>query len=129
MEERCKHLEEKSQLLCDLANEKSNNLVVTGGWPKQLPSIKVLSRFAHLKENVYNHRHQSLEYLLVESSRLSLDDNHTENEICLYNDLKATRVELEKHKQKIEQLEQEKQEIIDVMHQAAVSLRYFWNFV
>nr|XP_012230750.1 PREDICTED: putative leucine-rich repeat-containing protein DDB_G0290503 isoform X2 [Linepithema humile] len=76
MEERCKHLEEKSQLLCDLANEKSNNLAVT-------------------------------------------DDNHTENEICLYNDLKATRAELEKHKQKIEQLEQEKQEIVAVMHQAA----------
>lgn len=29
-EERCKNLEEKSQLLCDLASEKSNNLVVAG---------------------------------------------------------------------------------------------------
>lgn len=65
--------------------------------------------------------------MLVVSSRLSLDDNHTENEICLYNDLKATRAELEKHKQKIEQLEREKQEIVAVMHQAAVSLHYFRN--
>jgi len=30
MEERCKHLEEKSQLLCDLASEKSNNIAVIG---------------------------------------------------------------------------------------------------
>ncbi|EFN80620.1 hypothetical protein EAI_04204 [Harpegnathos saltator] len=77
MEERCKRLEEKSQLLCDLASEKSNNLVVT-------------------------------------------DDNlHTENEVHLYNDLKAARAEMEKQQRKIEQLEAEKQEIVAVMHKAA----------
>ncbi|EFN61444.1 hypothetical protein EAG_10820 [Camponotus floridanus] len=76
IEERCKHLEEKSQLLCDLASEKSNNLVVT-------------------------------------------DNNHTENEICLYNDLTAARAQLEQQREKIEQLEREKQEIVTVMYQAA----------
>ncbi|XP_018361180.1 PREDICTED: synaptonemal complex protein 1-like [Trachymyrmex cornetzi] len=76
MEKRCKHLEEKSQLLCELASEKSNNIAVT-------------------------------------------DNSHTENEVCLYNDLMATRAELEKQKEKIEQLEREKQEIVAVMHQAA----------
>ncbi|KYQ47435.1 hypothetical protein ALC60_13556 [Trachymyrmex zeteki] len=76
MEKRCKHLEEKSQLLCDLASEKSNNIAIT-------------------------------------------DNSHTENEICLYNDLMAARVELEKQKEKIKQLEREKQEIVAVMHQAA----------
>jgi hypothetical protein len=30
MDERYKRLEEKSQLLCDLASEKSNNLTVAG---------------------------------------------------------------------------------------------------
>ncbi|RLU18517.1 hypothetical protein DMN91_008874 [Ooceraea biroi] len=76
MGERCKHLEEKSQLLCDLASEKSNNLTVS-------------------------------------------DDNHTQNEVCLYNDLMAARAELERQKETIEQLEKEKREIVDVMHQAA----------
>ncbi|CAL1678078.1 unnamed protein product [Lasius platythorax] len=47
------------------------------------------------------------------------DDNHTENEICLYNDLTAARAELAQQKEKIEQLEREKQEIVTVMHQAA----------
>ncbi|XP_011066214.1 PREDICTED: putative leucine-rich repeat-containing protein DDB_G0290503 [Acromyrmex echinatior] len=47
------------------------------------------------------------------------DNNHTENEVCLYNDLTAARAELEKQKKKIEQLEREKQEIVAVMHQAA----------
>ncbi|XP_024877349.1 golgin IMH1-like [Temnothorax curvispinosus] len=78
MEERCKHLEEKSQLLCDLASEKSNNIAVTAS-----------------------------------------DNNHTENEVCLYNDLMAARAELERQREKIEQLEREKQEIVAVMHQAA----------
>ncbi|XP_011873810.1 PREDICTED: spindle pole body component 110-like [Vollenhovia emeryi] len=76
MEGRCKHLEEKSQLLCDLASEKSNNITVT-------------------------------------------DNNHTENEICLYNDLMTARAELERQREKIKQLEREKQEIVAVMHQAA----------
>ncbi|XP_072745731.1 uncharacterized protein [Anoplolepis gracilipes] len=47
------------------------------------------------------------------------DNNHTENEICLYNDLTAARAELEQQREKIEQLEREKQEIITVLHQAA----------
>ncbi|KYN37275.1 hypothetical protein ALC56_08332 [Trachymyrmex septentrionalis] len=76
MEERCKHLEEKSQLLCEFASGKSNNIAVT-------------------------------------------DNGHTENEVCLYNDLMAARAELEKQKEKNEQLEREKQEIVTVMHQAA----------
>lgn len=58
--------------------------------------------------------------------RLS-DNNHTENEICLYNDLMAARADLERQREKIEQLEKEKQEIVAVMHQAAVSLHYFRN--
>ncbi|XP_012533312.2 golgin subfamily A member 4 [Monomorium pharaonis] len=76
IEERYKHLEEKSQLLCDLASEKSNNITVT-------------------------------------------DNGHTQNEICLYNDLMAARAELDRQREKIEQLEREKQEIVAVMHQAA----------
>ncbi|XP_014483292.1 PREDICTED: myosin-2 heavy chain-like [Dinoponera quadriceps] len=76
VEERCKHLEEKSQLLCELASEKSNNLVVA-------------------------------------------DNKHTENEMHLYNDLQATRAELEKERRKTKQLETEKQEIVAVMHRAA----------
>lgn len=54
-----------------------------------------------------------------------VDDYHTENEVHLYNDLKAVRAELEKQQRRIEQLEMEKQEIVAVMHQAAVSLHYF----
>ncbi|XP_011346726.2 myosin-16 isoform X1 [Ooceraea biroi] len=53
------------------------------------------------------------------------DDNHTQNEVCLYNDLMAARAELERQKETIEQLEKEKREIVDVMHQAAVSSHYF----
>ncbi|XP_025269374.1 cingulin-like protein 1 [Camponotus floridanus] len=47
------------------------------------------------------------------------DNNHTENEICLYNDLTAARAQLEQQREKIEQLEREKQEIVTVMYQAA----------
>lgn len=39
----------------------------------------------------------------------------------------AARAELERQREKIEQLEKEKQEIVAVMHQAAVSLHYFRN--
>ncbi|XP_020284540.1 putative leucine-rich repeat-containing protein DDB_G0290503 isoform X2 [Pseudomyrmex gracilis] len=54
------------------------------------------------------------------SNNLAVADNaHTENELGLYKDLEATRAELEKHKEKIKQLEHEKQEIVAVMHQVA----------
>ncbi|XP_032683588.1 myosin-2 heavy chain-like [Odontomachus brunneus] len=54
------------------------------------------------------------------SNNLVVADNyHTENEVHLYNDLKAARTELEKQQRRIEQLEIEKQEIVAVMHQAA----------
>ncbi|XP_070518827.1 paramyosin [Cardiocondyla obscurior] len=53
------------------------------------------------------------------SNNTAVTDKHTENEICLYNDLMAARAELERHMEKIEQLEKEKQEIVAVMHQAA----------
>jgi len=74
---------------------------------------------------------QSITYLFVESFHSDyrlLDNSHTQNEVCLYNDLMAARAELERQKEKIEQLEGEKQEIVAVMHQAAVSLHYFRDF-
>lgn len=43
----------------------------------------------------------------------------------MFNELQATRVELEMHKEMMLQLQQEKEEIVAVMHQAAVSLHYF----
>lgn len=66
-----------------------------------------------------------LRELLSSNCVRSLDDNHTQNEVCLYNDLMAARAELERQKETIEQLEEEKREIVAVMHQAAVSLHYF----
>lgn len=70
---------------------------------------------------------QTITNLLIASYHLNccLDDNHTENEISMYNDLIAIRVELKKKQEKIDQLEKEKQEIVAVMHQAAVSFHYF----
>ncbi|XP_017790384.1 PREDICTED: myosin-11-like, partial [Habropoda laboriosa] len=47
------------------------------------------------------------------------EGNHTENEVQLFNELRATREELEMQKQMMEKLEQEKEEIVAVMHQAA----------
>ncbi|XP_011694998.1 PREDICTED: myosin-9-like isoform X2 [Wasmannia auropunctata] len=40
------------------------------------------------------------------------DNSHTENEVCLYNDLMAARAELERQREKTGQLEREKQEIV-----------------
>lgn len=57
--------------------------------------------------------------------RCSLEGTHSENEVRLFNELQATRVELEMHKEMMLQLQQEKEEIVAVMHQAAVSLHYF----
>lgn len=53
------------------------------------------------------------------------EGSHTENEVRLFNELQATRNELEAQRQMMLQLQQEKEEIIAVMHQAAVSLHYF----
>ncbi|XP_031770917.1 myosin heavy chain, non-muscle-like isoform X3 [Apis florea] len=47
------------------------------------------------------------------------EGNHTENEVRLFNELQQTRNELEAERQIKLQLQQEKEEIIAVMHQAA----------
>ncbi|XP_026297965.1 myosin heavy chain, non-muscle isoform X2 [Apis mellifera] len=47
------------------------------------------------------------------------EGNHTENEVRLFNELQQTRNELEAERQTKLQLQQEKEEIIAVMHQAA----------
>ncbi|KAI4495514.1 hypothetical protein M0802_008728 [Mischocyttarus mexicanus] len=47
------------------------------------------------------------------------DGSHTENELRLFNDLKLAREELEEHRGIILKLQQEKEEITAVMHQAA----------
>ncbi|CAK9823619.1 hypothetical protein ANTRET_LOCUS1923 [Anthophora retusa] len=47
------------------------------------------------------------------------EGSHTENEVQLFNELKAARDELEMQKQMMEKLQQEKEEIVAVMHQAA----------
>lgn len=56
---------------------------------------------------------------------VSSEGNHSENEVCLYNELQAAKAELKTQKELILQLQQEKQEIVALMHQAAVSLHYF----
>ncbi|XP_046827375.1 myosin-10-like [Vespa crabro] len=58
--------------------------------------------------------------LLEQSKNFAITDgSHTENEIRLFNDLKLAREELEKQKGTILKLQQEKEEITAVMHQAA----------
>ncbi|XP_015179986.1 PREDICTED: uncharacterized protein MAL8P1.12-like [Polistes dominula] len=47
------------------------------------------------------------------------DGSHTENELRLFNDLKLAREELEEQRVTIMKLQQEKEEITSVMHQAA----------
>ncbi|XP_076681239.1 uncharacterized protein LOC143375725 [Andrena cerasifolii] len=47
------------------------------------------------------------------------EGTHSENEVRLFNELQATRVELERHKDMMVQLKQDKEEIVAVMHQAA----------
>ena len=53
------------------------------------------------------------------------EGSHTENEVRLFNELQATKNELEAERQMNSKLQEEKEEIIAVMHQAAVSLHYF----
>ena len=53
------------------------------------------------------------------------EGSHTENEVHLFNELQTTKNELEAQKQMNLKLQEEKEEIIAVMHQAAVSLHYF----
>ncbi|XP_035717567.1 intracellular protein transport protein USO1-like [Vespa mandarinia] len=58
--------------------------------------------------------------LLEQSKNFAITDgSHTENEIRLFNDLKLAREEIEKQKGMILKLQQEKEEITAVMHQAA----------
>ncbi|KAF7414577.1 hypothetical protein HZH68_003066 [Vespula germanica] len=58
--------------------------------------------------------------LLEQSKNFAITDgSHTENEIRLFNDLKLAREELEEQKGTILKLQQEKEEITAVMHQAA----------
>ncbi|XP_078036618.1 uncharacterized protein LOC144469824 [Augochlora pura] len=47
------------------------------------------------------------------------DGNHTENEVRLFNELQEAKDELELQKQMVLELQQEKEEIVAVMHQAA----------
>ncbi|XP_076167310.1 uncharacterized protein LOC143146683 [Ptiloglossa arizonensis] len=75
LEERYKHLENKSNQLCELAEKNKDFTIIEG--------------------------------------------NHSENEVCLYNELQAAKAELKTQKELILQLQQEKQEIVALMHQAA----------
>ncbi|XP_076645062.1 uncharacterized protein LOC143354683 [Halictus rubicundus] len=47
------------------------------------------------------------------------EGNHSDNEVRLFNELQETKEELEIHKQLVLELQQEKDEIVAVMHQAA----------
>ncbi|XP_033334013.2 uncharacterized protein LOC117224908 isoform X1 [Megalopta genalis] len=47
------------------------------------------------------------------------DGSHSENEVRLFNELQETKDELELQKQMVLELQQEKEEIVAVMHQAA----------
>lgn len=43
----------------------------------------------------------------------------------MFNELQEAKIDLETQKQMMMQLQQEKEEIVAVMHQAAVSLHFF----
>ncbi|XP_076222323.1 uncharacterized protein LOC116427622 [Nomia melanderi] len=47
------------------------------------------------------------------------EGNHSENEVRLFNELQEAKIQLETQKQMTMQLQQEKEEIVAVMHQAA----------
>ncbi|XP_076294328.1 uncharacterized protein LOC143215777 [Lasioglossum baleicum] len=47
------------------------------------------------------------------------EGTHSDNEVRLFNELQETKEELEMHKQMVLELQQEKEEIVAVMHQAA----------
>ncbi|XP_053985474.1 interaptin [Hylaeus volcanicus] len=47
------------------------------------------------------------------------EGSHSENEVRLFNELQAARAEVEMQKEMLAQLQQEKEEIVAVMHQAA----------
>lgn len=102
LQERYKNLEEKSQQLCELA-EKNKDFTIIG----------------KITEFRFQRRARDKSFV-----RLS-EGNHTENEVRLYNELEEARKELKNQAQMMLQLQQEKEEIVAVMHQAAVSLHYF----
>ncbi|CAD1476522.1 unnamed protein product, partial [Heterotrigona itama] len=99
LEERYKNLEDKSKQLCELA-EKNKDFTITV--PSKKSAIFILKR----KFNVH------VSFYLPEGS-------HTENEVRLFNELQATKTELEAQRQMNSKLQEEKEEIVAVMHQAA----------
>ncbi|XP_047345327.1 myosin-10-like isoform X3 [Vespa velutina] len=103
MQERYKELEATSQEMCKLL-EQSKNFAITG----TLFLIFYFFFFFFF-----------LIILFRKKTSLTQDGSHTENEIRLFNDLKLAREELEKQKGTILKLQQEKEEITAVMHQAA----------
>ncbi|XP_066590192.1 putative leucine-rich repeat-containing protein DDB_G0290503 [Prorops nasuta] len=58
---------------------------------------------------------------MAQKKDYSISENkYSQKEIFLYNDLKNTRKELEEYKEKLKQVQNEKEEILSMMHQAAV---------
>ncbi|XP_026668008.1 myosin heavy chain, clone 203-like isoform X2 [Ceratina calcarata] len=81
-------------------------------------------------EEEYNELQERYKNLEVKSQQLCelaeknkeftvTEGSHTENEMRLFNELQETRDELQRQRQEVLQLQQEKEEIVAVMHQAA----------
>ncbi|XP_060829007.1 golgin subfamily A member 6-like protein 24 isoform X2 [Bombus pascuorum] len=83
---------------------------------------QVKDAFTELEERYKNLEEKSKQLCeLAEKNKdfAITDGSHTENEVRLFSELQATRNELEAQRQMMLQLQQEKEEIIAVMHQAA----------
>nr|XP_034181094.1 putative leucine-rich repeat-containing protein DDB_G0290503 isoform X2 [Osmia lignaria] len=78
--------------------------------------------FSELQERYKNLEEKSQQLCeLAEKNKdfTIIEGSHTENEVRLYNELEEARKELKDQTQMMRQLQQEKEEIVAVMHQAA----------
>ncbi|CAL7938662.1 unnamed protein product [Xylocopa violacea] len=103
-------------------SERLNNVTTEVGAEKE-KRMQVEEAFVELEERYRNLEEKSNELCeLAEKNKdftITAEGNHSENELRLFNELKAAREELEAQRQVMQQLQQEKEEIVAVMHQAA----------
>ncbi|XP_076761882.1 uncharacterized protein LOC143429915 [Xylocopa sonorina] len=102
-------------------SERLNNVTTEVGAEKE-KRMHVEEAFAELEERYRNLEEKSNELCeLAEKNKdfTITEGNNSENELRLFNELKAAREELEAQRQVMQQLQQEKEEIVAVMHQAA----------
>lgn len=98
------------------------NAVTTDVGAEREKRLQVEEEFNKLQE-----RYKSLEAKSQQLCELAeknkdftiTEGSHTENEMRLFNELQETREELERQRQEVLQLQQEKDDIVAVMHQAA----------